>query len=455
MSSRSPKLMLAAAVTIFVAVASGAVDDASVRVAEARGRDVDGVWTDAPFVVFALQALSATPLMPDMLPPCARVAAELDMVLTPGESEPVSFYVFATEPIGAFEIQAGEFKGSAGALPASCLDIKSVGCWPQAVGAWHSCIRLAPGCQLVPELLLNNAAVADSSVPVADTAKPVATAIQKGYGRQFFATLKAPSDAKTGIYVSELKLVAEGRTAGSLRLNVRVLPFTLPPPKTRYNIQKRYRVLIACAGGLTRLRGLDGVANIVFHQVGNTGQTKFENSDFGLYALLLTGEPDRRAASSRHAAGEEVVAFTAPYPGAENPERWRRAKGVLPYWADYDGALIPGVVDEQHPWLDPEDGARRSRSLLYDTGEGFIQTLAWVAVIEAVDDVRYFTLLSDLTGKAIASKRFETIHEGKKAAHWFELVDSESVDLDTLRLETIAWILKLQSVLDAENGKIR
>lgn len=166
--------------------------------------------------------------------------------------------------------EIGSVNGAAGALPASCLDIKSVGCWPQAVGAWHSYIRLAPGCQLVPELLLNNAAVADSSVPVADAAKPVATAIQKGYGRQFFATLKVPSDAKTGIYVSELKLVAEGRTVGSLRLNVRILPFTLPPPKTRYNMHKPYRVLVARLGECHRalrnrpqaLKAYESIANI-------------------------------------------------------------------------------------------------------------------------------------------------------------------------------------------------
>lgn len=114
--------------------------------------------------------------------------------------------------------------------------------------------------------------------------------------------------------------------------------------------------------------------------------------------------------------------------------------------------MIPGWLDAQHPWRDPSAGRRRSRSLAYEAGGRRIDTLAWEAVREAGDDVRYFTLLTKLSREAAASARPETADEGRKAAQWFELVDAASVDLDTLRLETIAWILKLQTVLEAGKG---
>lgn len=163
---RSVSVCSAALLLGAVAGAVGA-DDATARIASARLNDEQGLWKAAPIVVFAIPAISAQPRLPDRLPTDGRVAGALDLVLTPGESEPVSFYVFAADPVEAFAVRAGELTGNGLALPATCLDVKSVGCWPQALGAWHAHERIADGEQVVPELLLNDVRVAESPVPIA------------------------------------------------------------------------------------------------------------------------------------------------------------------------------------------------------------------------------------------------------------------------------------------------
>ena len=274
----SPPACSAALLLAAVAGALGA-DDAAARIAAARGGDVQGVWKAAPVVVFAIPAISAIPRLPDRLPADGRVADALDLVLAPGESEPVSFYVFATEPVEAFAVRAGDFKGGDGAaLPAACLDVKSVGCWPQAAGAWHAHDRVAEGELLVPELLLNDVRVAESPMPIADAAAPVPAPIAKGRGLQFWATLHAPPDARPGIYAADLALESDGRPLGSLRLNVRVLPFALPSPGTRYDSAKPFRAVIGYDGDPGRLRSRGHAADLVRHRISDVAATSIDEA---------------------------------------------------------------------------------------------------------------------------------------------------------------------------------
>ncbi len=156
---------------------------------------------------------------------------------------------------------------------------------------------------------------------------------------------------------------------------------------------------------------------------------------------------------ARHTVGSRVIWGGVPSPGVENPETWRRLTGLVPFHAGYDGVAIPGYAELSNPWVDDANGYTRSRSLVYPTLSGWVGTLAWEAVREAVDDVRYFTLLNELVAKCLASRHPLVVIEGRRASLWLHLAKVDTANLDTLRLDAIAWILKLQLALAVGEGE--
>ena len=58
--------------------------------------------------------------------------------------------------------------------------------------------------------------------------------------KQFFVTLGLPEDAREGVYHGAIELLADGQTVGAVPVRVRVLPFTLPRPRTNYNLDKEF-----------------------------------------------------------------------------------------------------------------------------------------------------------------------------------------------------------------------
>jgi hypothetical protein len=88
--------------------------------------------------------------------------------------------------------------------------------------------------------------------------------------------------------------------------------------------------------------------------------------------------------------------------------------------------------------------------MAYPQDDGLIDTLAWEGIREAVDDIRYGTLLKQLAERARQSSGIDTVYAGRAAATWIAQVDHERSALDFLRLETINRILDLQSRLAQE-----
>ena len=91
--------------------------------------------------------------------------------------------------------------------------------------------------------------------------------------------------------------------------------------------------------------------------------------------------------------------------------------------------------------------------MTYPTVDGTIGTLAFEGLREAYDDIRYITLMKQLATEAMNSDNLELKREGKRQLAWFERIDGEKYDLDSLRTQVIDRILTLIELNRAQKGK--
>ena len=125
----------------------------------------------------------------------------------------------------------------------------------------------------------------------------------------------------------------------------------------------------------------------------------------------------------------------------------RRHHGLLLYKSDFDGTC-------NHAWFVERDSIQDFwlpygyRDLLINQIRGgVLDSLAWEAFREGMDDIRYGTLLRQTAARAIASGNMDAVFAAKKALLDLELADARTVDLTTLRLEIINHLLALQAML--------
>jgi len=240
----------------------------------------DSPWAKAPFIYYAVPAVSPIKRLPDTIPPDGNIAGTLDVIAAKDEFEPVSFVVFSFKDIDGLELKASTLRGQRGEIPAGNIDIKVVKCWYQAGTAWHSYFADPTRRELVPELLLKDESLIrvdrdtednylrvdrpggseyvwisytkrndpgpfnHAIEPVADSAELRPVKLVAGECKQFWITVKVPKAAAAGRYRGEIALFAGGRAVGNAPLRLRVLPFALPEPKTYYDLDKRFYVSI-------------------------------------------------------------------------------------------------------------------------------------------------------------------------------------------------------------------
>ena len=164
---------------------------------------------------------------------------------------------------------------------------------------------------------------------------------------------------------------------------------------------------------------------------------------------------NRTLARSWHEGGAIVTTYAAPFSGPESPAVWRRNKGVRLYYANYDGCNEYVWYEGEHLWNDNAGaGKYRPFCIVYPTADGVLETVAWEAMREGYDDVRYLTLLYRLSRLAIRSGKRPLARLGKTAASWAELVNPDTVDLVKMRPEAKEWIVRLQEALRKEGVAI-
>ncbi len=167
----------------------------------------------------------------------------------------------------------------------------------------------------------------------------------------------------------------------------------------------------------------------------------FEAMGKRLGLAVFAGRPDPKEAKKYHAVGSRIFCYANPQVGVEQPETYRRNFGLLLWKAGYDGAMDYAYQHSfGHIWNDFDHNHYRDHVFAYPTADGVIDTIEWEGFREGVDDIRYLSTLL----KAIEEARRSYSPTAAEAERWLEKLDPAG-DLDRLRDEMIAWVLKLQN----------
>ncbi len=160
--------------------------------------------------------------------------------------------------------------------------------------------------------------------------------------------------------------------------------------------------------------------------------------------------PDDYLTEKWHALRGKIYSCGFLFAGPDNPDLIRRTFGVTLYRANYDGFLLP-AYPAKHCWNERiQTGIYRNQTMAYPVKNGFINTIAYAGLREAMDDVRYLTLLRSLLDEAFRTKNQEAIYAGKKAVSVFELMDTRVINLDLMRLEVADHIVTIMKRLGKE-----
>jgi len=155
-----------------------------------------------------------------------------------------------------------------------------------------------------------------------------------------------------------------------------------------------------------------------------------------------------------HRLGGRVVTYASPFAGPECPAIWRRTKGLRFYYSDFDGICEYCLYyHARNRWNEfiPSPDNYRSFGLVYPAYEELIGTVAFEALREGIDDIRYLSLLRLRAEAALGSGDPEKVLLGKRHLAWMDSRDPERVGpLDAFRLELVRRITELIAAVGPE-----
>lgn len=552
-----------------------------------------GLHGDVHF--FTVNPMSEIMRLGDVYPQDGAYNSPLKIVAAQGEYEPASFQLFPLYSKKSVTFTLSDLKDKAGnTIPKSELDLKVVKIWYQNGNRWMSYFSDV-GLRLCPELLLkdenmirvdtdevaNYARIRNNGK---DTYEWISAprgldsgfdAMQKGFAdakemqpvtltknefKQFFVTVHVPEKQAPGLYSGTITVNADGEKT-VIPVKVRVLPFTLPYPRT-YQQEELPIYCSAMCGDFSRAGTIakfddpaygeqyfrdmlkNAKAHSMFHPAVDAspetiallremdfpleifvgpnfmswfgrnfgGRLTFDNMmtakanaekarDFYAKYLpeckyILTSYGDEqgaafvtthrnfhkyfeqyniRVASAGHSPlfykgaylfgwhmmggapedtdrikrwkdmEDKFIGFYATHhTGGENPAFIRRQNGMLGYMNGLN--MIFNYEFATGPWNDLAHDLYKPMVVAYRNYGGTVDTLQWEGYREAIDDIRYATLLRQEIAKGLASKDIEYKTEARKALLFFATLQPESMDLDAARAEIIRHILNLKNM---------
>ena len=189
----------------------------------------------------------------------------------------------------------------------------------------------------------------------------------------------------------------------------------------------------------------------IAHELGNlvlcNGGDRRHYSGYADDFRVGGGFASKDQADFMHRIKGKIGNYAGPHTGPENPDYMRRMHGLNLYKKDYDMMYNYGYFEGE--WNDLR-GACYRITLVYETRDGFIDTLPWEGIREGLDDIRYATLLKQLAERAVEEGRQKDVtkyYAGRKALQFLANLDEETCDLPAARLEMINHILALDKLL--------
>ena len=283
-------------------------DQSAAIIAERVYRDFSNAVPAAPFVHYAVPAMSDNQRLEDVYPVDGEAGEPVRIIAAKDEYEPGAFLVYPFADLGKVAFSLTPFRNAKGdAFPAGNLDLKVVKVWCQNGNGWYSYFGDV-GFKLCPEPLLhdedmirvdseklaNYARVKDKDGNVteywlnpprqldrrffdnwrnpeyfctmrpdfrdAKTMQPVL--LQEGRFRCFFLTAHVTKDIADGTYSGSVKLSdKDGKALGEIPVELTVLPFELPQPKAYLQLERDFLVCAysyCSVGDATARNGGDG-----------------------------------------------------------------------------------------------------------------------------------------------------------------------------------------------------
>ena len=558
------------------------------------GSDFTG--SPANLVHYSVSPTSETQYLPDVYPFDGEAGVPVRIVMAQDEYEPGSFLIYALKDLGKVDFIVSDLKSADGkVLPKEKLDLKTIKVWYQNGNGWYSYFQ-DPGLKLCPELLLNDEDLilvdtkkvgnyarlteADGTVTYRWLTAPRAienrienaggyrldetfcsmkpnftdapvfkgATLNEGEFKQFFLTVHADAKQAAGLYKGAIALkTKDGKNVGSIPVEVRVLPFVLPEPKTYFDIEKDFLVFFCeyisfelirqingndqalaekqlisllknfyrhgevtpnhresdrrpdidrAAGMKTQFAGcsmkLGRPADMRYHArtTSKKMRARYGNDflmfgswgdEYGLSTLkgirpmvdIYKNEGFRFMINSRHGysagcyladlfwppvnpdsstsnateklnflGGDSYFGWYAcQHVGVENPAFIRRQYGLGAYRGGFSCHF--NYAHHLNGYNDVRGSTYKSMNFVYGHGGGVLDTLAWEAFREGMDDIRYATKLQQLARPLIGSKSYPAQAAAKKALKLLAEMDSDSFDLATARLEMINHIMIL------------
>lgn len=230
---------------------------------------------------------------------------------------------------------------------------------------------------------------------------------------RFRVVVPVGETAAAGLHKGKVTLACGGRSAES-ELNLKVLDFVLPPAKTR----------------------LSGRAWTAKYEGGVPADWTPEQTDtYAKHAADVTAVAASMKAFKSDLAAERWRAFGVGYfgvldvPYVVNPDAWRRVAGVAAWQRGYDGVVWP---------------ADRKADPVVRAG-----------LDDALIDVRYVSYCLELSNPLANKEKRDSkvVYEGRLGQFWVDRIKTASDDMDVVRLEAQARLVRLLAFAKKEGLK--